>query len=117
MKTVYNAFYLSVFLYFARKILDKVTLDLNDSIRRHSHDSSGCWNVCVRGVPVFYTYEKGLALEVARRIHEDVVGLQGPDDIEIVEDDSLPTCEPEEVPGLNSMDCCELGLVLSANED
>ena len=116
MKAVYNAFYLSVFLYFLRKILNKVTLDLSDSIRRHSHDSSGCWNVVVRGVAVTYTYDKALAFEVARQIREEVPGLAAPHDIEVIEDEDLPSQAPEQVPGLNSQACCELGLILNANE-
>lgn len=117
MKTVYNAFYLSVFLYFARKILDKVTLDLNEVFKMRSKDQSGCFNILVRSVPVFWTYDYGLAMEVARQIREEVPGLQEPGQIEIVEDEDLERQEPERVPGLDSHSCCELGLVISANED
>lgn len=116
MKTVYNAFYLSVFLYFLRRILFKVTQDLTEGIPRRSHDTSGCWNVVVRGVPLMYTFEKALAFEVARQVREEVPGLQGAHDIEVIEDEDLLSQAPEQVPGLNSQDCCELGLILNANE-
>ena len=117
MKTVYNAFYLSVFLYFLRRILTKVTQDLTEGIPKRSHDTSGCWNVVVRGVPLFWSYDKALAFEVARQVREEVPGLQGHHDIEIVEDEDLPSQDVEQVPGLNSTQCCELGLVISANEN
>lgn len=116
MKSMYNAFYLSVFLYFVRKILNKVTTDISEGIPRRSHDSSGCWNVVVRGVAVTYTYDKALAFEVARQIREEVPGLAAPHDIEVIEDEGLPSQAPEQVPGLNSQACCELGLILNANE-
>lgn len=116
MKSIFNAFYLSVFLFYLRKIFAKILLDIGTSIPRRSHDTSGCWNVVVRGVNVFYTYEKALAFEVARQVREEVPGLQGPHDIEVIEDESMPAKDVEEVPGLNSTQCCELGLVISANE-
>lgn len=116
MKSMYNAFYLSVFLYFVRKILNKVTTDISEGIPRRSHDTSGCWNVVCRGIPVMYTFEKALAFEVARQIREEVPGLAAPHDIEVVEDEDLLSQAPEQVPGLNSQDCCELGLILSAND-
>lgn len=117
MKAVYNAFYLSVFLYFARKILSKILLDMGTAITRRSHDTSGCWNVVVRGVPLFWSYDKALAFEVARQVREEVPGLQGPHDIEIVEDEDLPSQDVEQVPGLNSQEICEVGLIINANED
>lgn len=116
MKSVFNAFYVSVVLYFARKIFSKILLDIGTAIPRHSHDSSGCWNIVVRGVAVTYTYDKALAFEVARQVREEVPGLQGQHDIEVVEDEDLPSQAPEQVPGLNSQACCELGLILNANE-
>ena len=42
--------------------------------------------------------------------------MQGAHDIEVIEDESMPAKDVEEVPGLNSTQCCELGLVISANE-
>lgn len=116
MKTVYNAFYLSVFLYFLRRILFKVTQDLTEGIPKRSHDSSGCWNIVVRGVAVFYSYDKAVAFEVARQIREEVPGLSAPHDIEVIEDEDLPSVDVEQVPGLNSQACCELGLIINANE-
>lgn len=117
MRTIYDAFYLSVFLYFVRKILSKVTTDISEGIPRRSHDSSGCWNVVCRGVSVFYSYSKATAFELARQIREEVPGLQGPNDIEVVEDECIPSQAVEEVPGLNPYDCTELGLVVNIYED
>lgn len=116
MKTVFNAFYLGLFLHFARKIFRKVSTDLGDVIQRKSRDSSGCWNVVVHGVSVFYSWEKATALEVARLVREEVPGLQGEHDIEVIEDENMIIEAPEDVPGISASTCEELGLVINVNE-
>lgn len=68
MNKVFNAFYASIFIYFVRKVLDKLTVECQIPVPVYEGDGSDCWGVKVGQKVVFYSYDKERAKRVARQI-------------------------------------------------
>lgn len=70
MNTIFNALYLSMVIYFVRKILDKVSVTFTCSVPFRKDDDSGCFNVLVDEHAIFFTYDKSEAYEVVAELLE-----------------------------------------------
>lgn len=58
MKMIFNLFYLSLFISFVRKIVDKVKVPFTTNIKMEHHDSSDEFYVAVNDITVFWSSDQ-----------------------------------------------------------
>lgn len=97
MQSVKAAAYLAIFLYFIRKINDKLITSFELDIPLISNDCEGCYVVVVGCSPVYASYQKSLARELAVDIKRALPKAS----VSIFEDETLDSDPGLEDTGLN----------------
>lgn len=62
MRAIYNAFYLSLFIAYLRRILNKVTVPFTTNVKIEHHDSSDEFYVAANDITIFWTSDKAEAV-------------------------------------------------------
>ena len=115
MNKIFNAAYLSIFIYFARKIIDKVSITFDYSVPFRSEDKSGCFNVLINEHDIFYTFDKVEAYEVVSELLEKAPSIARR--LSVVENEDLVVELVEYLPGLDGKTVSAINDVLSFYDD
>lgn len=109
MKIIFNAFYISLFISFVRKIVDKVKISVEHEIPVKSMDASGNYYVTVCGHFFVWEDDRDAALAWCFnaisncRSLANKVGIVETDEEHVLEAaEGIPGLTQEEVDGLNS---------------
>ena len=62
MKSIYNAVYFIIFLTFVRKIVEKIQVPFNNSVKMERHDSSDEFYVAANGITIWWTSDQDEAI-------------------------------------------------------
>ena len=109
MKILYNAFYLSLFISFVRKIVDKVKVSVEHEIPFQSTDDSDEYFVTVNGA--YFTWEESYqsaidfcysAISKCRSLAGKFRIIETADDHVLVSAESIPGLDYREIEALNS---------------
>lgn len=109
MKTVFNAFYIALFISFARKIFSKVMVSIEHEIPVKSTDDSGEYYVLVNGQHFVWEESRGDALSWCFNAITRCRSLSGKLSLEencgefpLFSAEGIPGLSPDEIYALNS---------------
>lgn len=109
MQSVKAAAYLAICLYFIRKINDKLVSSYELDIPFVSNDGEGCYVVVVGECPVYASYQKGFARELAVDIKRTLPKAS----VTIIEDETIDHDPSLENTGLSTRELNVLSGILS----
>jgi hypothetical protein len=109
MQSVKAATYLIIFLYWIRKIHYKLVESYELDIPLVSNDGEGCFVVIVGECPVYATYRKGVARELAVDIKKAFPRAS----VSIIEDETIDNDPSLEGTGMSSFELNQLSGILS----
>ena len=85
MTSLKMAVYSAIFLHFLRKLHYKVVKDYELDIPMLSNDGEGCYSVVVGSCPIYASYQKSFARELASKVKRRIPEAR----VLIVEDETL----------------------------
>lgn len=100
MTSLKTVAYLAICLQFLRKLHYKVVKDYELDIPMLSNDDEGCFCVIVGSCPIYASYQKPFARELAAKIKRRIPGAQ----VMIIEDETLDSDFELENTGLGASD-------------
>lgn len=100
MTSLKTVAYLAIFLHFLRRLHGKLIQDYELDIPLLSNDCEGCYCVVVGSCPIYASYEKPFARELASKIKRRIPGAQ----VMIIEDETLDSDFELENTGLGASD-------------
>lgn len=108
MNTVFSAFYIALFISFARKIFNKVKTPMEHGIQLEYLDSSDNWYVFVDGFPVMREDSKESAMvfcwnAIAKRksLATKLKIVETAEEVALVAAEDIPGISPAEIAALN----------------
>ena len=100
MMTLKMAVYSAICLHFLRRLHLKLVKDFELDIPLLSNDCEGCYCVVVGSCPIYASYQKPFARELATKIKRRIPGAQ----VMIIEDETLDSDFELENTGLGASD-------------
>ena len=107
MNMIFNAVYLAIFISFVHKVINKLMIPMEVSIRKETRKHTDEYYVCVCGKPVFWSEDPDeanafcFACITRARSLADMIGIVENDEMPLVAVETIPGLSEEEIDAIN----------------